>query len=161
MSKIDKLIKARQDEAAEKKISAKARCVVKFSGRKIISQGEYTLEQWELMNQEIFDSEESSRQIGCLFQGYAWGENFEIQHLTDQEILTILYNSDTVYQESSGVVSIFAPGEWEHFLNKMYDMSLTREEKYAKIQEESHALKINQKLEQYMDYLRKNWGLSF
>lgn len=161
MSKIDQLIKLRKDEAIEKEISHKVRTVVKYMGRKIVSQGEHSLEEWELMNQEIFEADESSRQIGWLFQAYPFGKEFEIQYLTDQEVLNTTWFGAIVYAENDGVATAFVPGEWENFLNQMYEIALPREEEYTTLTRETTKALFDKKLENALNYLQKTWGISF
>jgi hypothetical protein len=159
-TKINQIIQKRREEATQKKISIKARSIVKHIGKPIIDQGEYTHAEWELMTQEIFESDESSRQMGWLFQAYPYGKEFEIMYLSDAETLTVTWFSDKVYVESDGIATTFVPGdEWEAFMEKMYAIAAKAEIRYLETQKQEEGKEVQGWVKRTVEFLQKNWGL--
>src|SRR5581483_10161301 len=59
------------------------------------------------------DIDASSSEIGMVFDALSWGIHVEIRYLTEEQKLTLLYQDTTVYEEISGDLECYVPGDWE------------------------------------------------
>lgn len=147
--------------------TGKIGCILKFLGQPIMSHSSSMYDEtlfespYDAQDDEempVFSEDESTSNIGYVFDGLSRGMHLEIKYLNGN--LSVYYKGFLVYLENSGELECFFPQpEWEEKLEDLYKIATKMQRKLrqeAKIE--------NQKIKEatkkkWLIEIWKKWGI--
>lgn len=144
--------------------------ISKRLGQPIIHQGSKSFDQsflpdpFELDEDELLptlDSEESSYEIGLMFEGLPKGVNMNIYvYFYNREIICE-YEGNKVYKEVNGELEGYVPNPlWEKKIESLYDTAKKLEKRRKPIEKQRIANEANKKRKEILEDYKNRWGLS-
>lgn len=145
--------------------------ISKRLGQSIIHQGSRSFEQsflpdpFELQEEEdkmpTLDSEDSSYEIGLMFEGLPRGVNMNIYvYFYNREIICE-YEGKKVYKEVNGELEAYVPDKsWEKKIDSLYDTAKKLERRKKPEEKQRIVNEANKKRKEILDDFKNRWGLS-
>lgn len=142
-------------------------CIAKNLGSEILDQGsnDQTFLSYDNFWEEeeeipTIDEETNISFLGWHYDALSMGSNLEIFVYDDEKKIRVSYNGHTVYEEASGELEIFVPGEaWEEKIKKIYEIAKNKQKDKKQISKQNAKIDFERKKKNILDKLNYKWGL--
>jgi len=147
----------RQIEASKKDLSKKALLIARFMGEPIRGTMGYT----EYPEDEISEmADESVFHFGWQFDALSYGCNIQVTYYKYNHRITVCYNSDLVYEESSGELTKYLPSEeWELKLDHWSKKARKLKKDSDIVEEQRKEITTSKLLQNMKALLKMTWGV--
>ena len=144
--------------------------IVRRLGEPIIHQGSVSYEQnflpdpFDLKDENklpTIDSDESSYEIGYMFDGLPRGVNMSIFMYSYNREIVCEFEGRKVYREVNGELEAYVPESlWEGRIQSLFEAAKKVERKAKPVERQKLITEANKKRKELLDGFKNRWGLT-